>query len=120
MNPDWLQYCSDAMTANDSATRYWGAMGFLMQGKDGVAFNHDILIDALEDPSDQVKIVAAEAIGRYGAEVDDLVQALPILGEPGGLHEVRSVHRHGRSERSGQSRPQGPFRKRPDRRTAQS
>ena len=64
---------------DDSAVRYWAAMGLLMRGKAGVAAGHDPLLDALEDPSDDVKIVAAEAIGRYGAASDDLAQALPVL-----------------------------------------
>ncbi len=65
--------------SNEPAIRYWAALGLLMRGEDGVAEGHDPLIDALEDESDDVAIVAAEALGRYGAETDDLTQALPIL-----------------------------------------
>jgi arylsulfatase A-like enzyme len=69
----------EAMDDDNPTIRYWGAMGLLMRDEEAVAAGHDPLIDALEDPSVEVQIVAAEAIGRYGAEVDDMVQALPIL-----------------------------------------
>jgi arylsulfatase A-like enzyme len=69
----------EAMNHGNPTIRYWGAMGLLMRGKEAVAAGHDPLIDALEDPSVEVQIAAAEALGRYGAEVDDMVQALPIL-----------------------------------------
>lgn len=68
-----------AMNDDNATIRYWGAMGLLMRGEEAVEAGHDALLDALEDPSDEVKIVAAEALGRYGGEPDDLTQALPIL-----------------------------------------
>src|SRR5690606_29861739 len=79
LDPDETPMLIEAMDHELPTIRYWGAMGLLMRGEEAVASGHDPLIDALEDPSVEVQIVAAEAIGRYGADVDDMVQALPIL-----------------------------------------
>lgn len=62
----------------DSAVRYWGAMGILMRGSDGVHTAKDALHQALEDSSPHVRVVAAEALGRYG-DSGDLQQALAVL-----------------------------------------
>jgi uncharacterized sulfatase len=65
---------------DDSAVRYWAALGLLMRGRDVVRKSHDALIAAIEDPSPHVRIVAAEALGRYG-EGDDSAKALRTLAE---------------------------------------
>ena len=56
----------------DSAVRYWAALGLLMRGI------KQPLENSLTDASPYVRIVAAEALGRYGTEAD-LQKALPVL-----------------------------------------
>ena len=56
----------------DSAVRYWAALGLLMRGL------KQPLENSLNDASPYVRIVAAEALGRYGADAD-LQKALPVL-----------------------------------------
>jgi uncharacterized sulfatase len=68
----------EALADQDSAVRFWGAMGLLIRGAGAVEEAHDPLIDALEDESEYVQIVAAEALGRFG-NAEDLSQALPVL-----------------------------------------
>ena len=58
------------LSASDSAVRYWAVLGILMRGREVVVRLHDKLSDALADPSPYVRIVAAEALGRYGNDVD--------------------------------------------------
>ena len=79
LDPSRTPELISGLAHDDSTVRYWAAMGLLMRGRSAVAAAHDPLLDALEDPSDEVKIVAAEAIGRYGPASDDLAQALPVL-----------------------------------------
>ncbi len=52
--------------SGDSAVRYWAAMGYLIRGKDGVRKGREALVAALGDESPSVRIIAAEALGRYG------------------------------------------------------
>ena len=66
------------MEDDDSAVRYWGALGLLMRGSDTVNAQADALRKTLADQSPYVRIVAAEALGRYGNE-DDVAQALTVL-----------------------------------------
>ncbi len=69
-----------AMQNEDSAIRYWGAMGILMRGSEAVEDAKPQLKEVLTDSSPSVRIVAAEALGRYG-DPSDLNQALPVLQE---------------------------------------
>ncbi len=64
--------------ADDSAVRYWGAMGILMREEQGTKQAHDALLNALKDTAPAVKIIAAEALGRYGSE-EDAQKALDTL-----------------------------------------
>jgi uncharacterized sulfatase len=66
------------MDSNDSAVRYWGATGLLCHGKDGVTAGHEQLVKALKDDSPIVRVVAAEALGRFGSS-DDTAAALKVL-----------------------------------------
>jgi arylsulfatase A-like enzyme len=66
------------MDSGDSAVRYWGATGLLCHGKEGVAAGHEQLVKALEDDSPIVRVVAAEALGRFGGS-DDTGAALEVL-----------------------------------------
>jgi hypothetical protein len=61
---DLKQFLAD----EDSAVRYWGAMGALMRGKKGVASLHKELTTALEDNSPSVQVIAAQALGQYGSK----------------------------------------------------
>ena len=64
----------------DSAVRYWGALGLLMQEKAGVKHGKDALTKALEDSSPYVRVIAAEALGKFGNK-KDLKSAVKVLGE---------------------------------------
>ncbi|MCD6287639.1 MAG: sulfatase-like hydrolase/transferase [Candidatus Hydrogenedentes bacterium] len=73
--PKLLKGISD----KDSAVRYWAAMGLLMRGKKGISAGGDALRRAIStDPSLNVRIVAAESLGRYGT-ASDLKIALDTL-----------------------------------------
>jgi uncharacterized sulfatase len=64
----------------DSAVRYWGAVGVLAHGKAGVDEARSELTAALDDDSPIVRIVAAEALGRFGSE-SDVAASLAVLLE---------------------------------------
>ena len=64
----------------DSAVRYWGALGLLMQEKAGVKNGKDALTEALQDSSPYVRVTAAEALGKFGNK-KDLKSAVKVLGE---------------------------------------
>ena len=57
---------AELIKSEDSAVRYWAAMGYLIRGKNGVRKGREALVAALEDKSPSVRIIAAEALGRYG------------------------------------------------------
>ncbi|MBT4864692.1 MAG: sulfatase-like hydrolase/transferase [Planctomycetaceae bacterium] len=65
---------------NDSAVRYWAAMGLLMRGSETVANSRDSLRAALADESYSVRVIAAEALGRYG-NTDDVRLVLPVIAD---------------------------------------
>ncbi len=67
-----------ALGDEDSAVRYWGAMGILMRGSPAVAHSTPDLQKALADHSPYVEVAAAEALGRYGSEAD-ASRALDVL-----------------------------------------
>ena len=79
-----LGQLTEGLTDDDSAVRYWAAMGLLMRGE--VA--REPLLAALEDSSPYVRIVAAETLSRYGDQ-SDLDRSLPVLVD------LASVERHG-------------------------
>jgi len=54
----------------DSGIRYWGAVGLLAQEETGWKIGRAKLLAALADESPIVRITAAEAVGRFGSEVD--------------------------------------------------
>ena len=45
-------------------------MGYLIRGKNGVRKGREALVAALEDKSPSVRIIAAEALGRYGNNIE--------------------------------------------------
>ncbi len=65
---------------DDSAVRYWGALGLLMQEKAGVKKGHAKLLEALNDKSPYVRVIAAEALGKYGSKAD-VAKAVETLGK---------------------------------------
>jgi arylsulfatase A-like enzyme len=66
------------LNSGDAGVRYWGAIGLLSQGKNGIAAGREQLLAALKDESPIVQVVAAEALGRFGTS-EDTAAALPVL-----------------------------------------
>jgi arylsulfatase A-like enzyme len=62
----------------DSAVRFWGALGLLMRGESATRDQTAALLKALNDPSIDVRIPAAQALGQFG-DAAALAQALPTL-----------------------------------------
>jgi len=76
--PEAIARLEKALNDDDSAVRYWSALGLLVRGTDAVSQSRDALHRALGDDSPYVRIAAAEALGRYG-DSDDAAAALPVL-----------------------------------------
>jgi arylsulfatase A-like enzyme len=70
MRPEELPALRKALRDEDSAVRYWAALGVLMRGKQGVRTAAGDLRTALKDSSPYVRIVAAEALAQYGDDAD--------------------------------------------------
>ena len=66
------------LSDNDSAVRYWAALGLLMREERGVELGAASLRKALGDPSPSVRVIAAEALARYGSD-EDAKRALKLL-----------------------------------------
>jgi len=64
---------------NDSAVRFWGAIGLLSHKKSGTETFNKELINALNDKSPYVQATAAEALGRFGSK-NEQVLAVKTLG----------------------------------------
>jgi len=80
LRPDVLPQLRPGLKDDDSALRYWAAMGLLMRGKTAVEKSRGELRAALKDASPSVRITAARALGQYGSDAD-LREALPVLKE---------------------------------------
>jgi arylsulfatase A-like enzyme len=78
LQPEALAALKKAMLDSDSIVRYWGVLGVLMRGEDGVSAARAELRAALKDPSTDVRITAAQALGQFGA---DLEETLPLLAD---------------------------------------
>ncbi len=74
--------------SSDPAIRYWAVLGILMRGEDEVKASRRDLLGALRDKDPSVKIIAAEALGRYGNK-KDLEAALETL------IQNASIQKHG-------------------------
>lgn len=61
-----LDRLKELVSDDDAAVRYWAAMGFLIRGQEAVAQNQLLLQSLRVDASPYVRIVAAEALLRYG------------------------------------------------------
>lgn len=57
-----------ALRGDDSAVRYWGALGLLMRGKAAVVPHQKLLTAALKDDCPSVRVVAAEALARFAGK----------------------------------------------------
>lgn len=73
-----LEKIVELLSSEDSAVRYWGATGLLIQEKPGVGAGYQALVKALDDESGSVAIVAAEALARFGPK-KDREKALDVL-----------------------------------------
>ena len=67
------------LSHQDSAVRYWAAMGLLMRGDKAVAQGQGALRKALGDKSTAVACTAAEALGRYGKGKDVTLAAETLI-----------------------------------------
>jgi len=68
LDPKALDDLVQAMTDQDSAVRYWGALGILMREKTAVNQARDALYKGLSDSSPSVRVIAAQALGQYGSD----------------------------------------------------
>jgi arylsulfatase A-like enzyme len=80
LKADAIAGLTQGLRDSDSAVRYWAALGFLMRGRAAVEASHDALVQALDDSSPYVAIVAAEALATFGAN-GDLDRSLILLGK---------------------------------------
>jgi uncharacterized sulfatase len=78
LRPDALPALTKALGDDDSAVRYWAALGVLMRGEKACQTTATELRTALSDRSPYVRIVAAQALGQYGGD-DDRKRVLPLL-----------------------------------------
>ncbi|MHC4179677.1 MAG: sulfatase/phosphatase domain-containing protein, partial [Planctomycetota bacterium] len=78
LKPEAMAGLKKALEDEDSAVRYWGAMGLLMRGPEAVAAAKGELHEAMKDSSPYVRVIAAEALGRYG-DRQDATEALSVL-----------------------------------------
>lgn len=67
---------------DDSAVRYWSALGLLMRGKESVGADAASMRALLKDESKPVRVVAAEALAHWGGK-DDVAASLKVLLEVG-------------------------------------
>jgi uncharacterized sulfatase len=84
LKPNALPELVKALDDTDSGVRYWAAMGLLMRGAEGVRGAAAPLRKALGDAAPSVRVVAAEALGRFGAgeDLDKAVKTLVELAPP--------------------------------------
>jgi arylsulfatase A-like enzyme len=80
LKPDAIPQLRTLLADDDSAARYWAALGFLMRGAEAVQRDQELLRRAMEDPSPHVRIAAAQALASHGSD-SDLGPALAILRE---------------------------------------
>jgi uncharacterized sulfatase len=86
LDPASVPALRKSLQDDDSAVRYWAALGLLMRGKGAVEAGRDELRAALRDRSPYVRIAAAEALGHHGS-ADDLKSALAVLVELASLEK---------------------------------
>jgi len=79
-NPENLPELQQGLKSDEIGVRYWAAMGMVMLGEDAVNPSRKQLRSALKDPSNSVRCIAAEALGRYGNK-EDLALSLAALDQ---------------------------------------
>ena len=80
LKPNAINDLIKSLSDQDSAVRYWGALGILMREKAAVAQTREALRKALSDSSPSVRVTAAQALGQYGSD-QDAEKALAVLLE---------------------------------------
>lgn len=80
LDPAALPQLYAAAVDRDSAVRYWAVLGHMMQGAEGVRAGRDQIERLLADASPEVRVAAAEALGRYGSDADRQ-RVVPLLLE---------------------------------------
>ncbi|HWL07814.1 MAG TPA: sulfatase/phosphatase domain-containing protein, partial [Planctomicrobium sp.] len=79
--PDASSILAEGLKHTDGTVRYWAVTGLLIRGKEPVLAHQEPLRTMLRtDPSPSVRIVTAEALGRYGDD-EDLSSAVECLIE---------------------------------------
>ena len=92
LKPDATSSLVEALQNQDDAVRYWAAMGLLMRETAGVKTGGDMLRKVMKtDVSPYVRIIAAEALGRYGNS-KDVAAALKTLISHANIEEVGVFH----------------------------
>jgi uncharacterized sulfatase len=69
----------EALKDEDSAVRYWAALGLLIRGQSVEVSARDELRSALKDKSPYVRCVAAESLARYGSDADRQASLAELL-----------------------------------------
>lgn len=80
LDPSALPKLRTNLRDQDSAVRYWAALGILMRGEPAVLSSRDELRAALQDKSPDVQITAAEALAKFGPR-EDVPPALTLLAD---------------------------------------
>ena len=78
LNPKHTASLIKDLSHEDSAARYWAAMGLLIREKAGIAAGRDALRSALNDEAAPAKIIAAQALAQWGDDEDGKL-AIPVL-----------------------------------------
>src|SRR5690606_1109436 len=71
----------EALKDQDSAVRFWGILGLIIRGEDAVAEARHPLKMALRDSSSNVRVVAAEALGRYGDDEEAKLAVAELVSQ---------------------------------------
>ncbi|MBA2113991.1 sulfatase-like hydrolase/transferase [Bremerella alba] len=79
-DPERLPVLISQLSSQESAVRYWAALGILMQKETAVEQARSQLRAALDDQSPSVRCIAAETLGCYGND-EDVKLALDTLGK---------------------------------------
>ncbi|WP_417847479.1 sulfatase-like hydrolase/transferase [Thalassoglobus sp.] len=70
-DPQQIPFLIEMLSNENSAIRYWAAMGLLIRGERGTSEGQASLRKAVKsDDSQSVRVIAAEALGRYGDKQD--------------------------------------------------
>jgi arylsulfatase A-like enzyme len=78
LDPKHTASLIENLADEDSAVRYWAAMGLLMREKAGVAAGREQLRESLNDEALAFRIIAAQALAQWGND-EDLKLAIPVL-----------------------------------------